>query len=68
MKLGRAQITDDSEMAMCILNGIMETIKNGSVNEVTLDLDHITKYFGMWCDVAFGKSFQKFNILQIRYW
>lgn len=48
MKLGKAQITDDSEMAMCILHGLMDQVKNGESDEITLDLDKITKYFGMW--------------------
>ncbi len=48
MGVGPGQITDDSEMAMCILHGILDKQRDSTDKELTLDLDGITKYFGKW--------------------
>ncbi len=40
--MGKGQITDDSEMAMCLVNALTEE------GVETLNLDLIQKYFGKW--------------------
>lgn len=40
-KIGKGQITDDSEMAMCLIRGL-------SAGKGTLDLNQIAIYFGKW--------------------
>ncbi len=39
------QITDDSELAMCLLQGIVKSIETQSMN-YTLDLDSIAEFYG----------------------
>ncbi len=48
MHVGKGQITDDSEMGMCILHGLTDKDCANSINLIpyTLNLDGITKYFG----------------------
>ncbi|CDW73890.1 UNKNOWN [Stylonychia lemnae] len=53
MGLGKGQITDDSEMAQCILHGILESQREKLDKTLILDLDNITKYYGMWVQEAF---------------
>ena len=49
--LGSGQITDDSELALSLANGLAE---GGS----TLNLDRIVKYYGMWMESPpFGMLF-----------
>ncbi len=43
MRVGKGQITDDSEMAQCLVHALL---KGGSM----LNLDEITAYFGHWCN------------------
>jgi ADP-ribosylglycohydrolase len=43
--LNPGQVTDDSEMAMCILHGLTDSIKDG---KATLNLDILQSYFGRW--------------------
>lgn len=56
MRLGKGQITDDSEMAMCIIHGLLEAQRDQPKKDLSLNLDNITKYFGMWFREAFGKN------------
>ena len=42
MGMGKGQVTDDSEMAMCLVNALTEE------DIQTLNLNLIQKYFGMW--------------------
>jgi ADP-ribosyl-[dinitrogen reductase] hydrolase len=53
LDVGPGQITDDSEMAMCLLHSLtsqekenMKTLKVGIKS--ILDLNEVQKYFGMW--------------------
>jgi ADP-ribosylglycohydrolase len=50
--MGPSQITDDSEMAMCIMHGLTdeETFVQESKKDVgkILNLDGIAYYFGIW--------------------
>jgi len=39
--LGPGQFTDDSELAMCILHGVLES-------GTELDINKIVKYYGKW--------------------
>ena len=56
MQVGPGQITDDSEMAMCIMQGLTDPEAQAS-SQSTLNLDGITYYFGIWKDEAFGKDY-----------
>ena len=53
--MGPGQITDDSEMAMCIMHGIMdsECAKDESRVGSVLNIDGIAHYFGRWSISAF---------------
>ena len=53
--MGPGQITDDSEMAMCIMHGLTDpecAIDQTSIPK-TLNLDGITYYYGKWSKNAF---------------
>lgn len=55
LQVGPAQITDDSEMALCILHGLTDiecSVEHNLANKV-LNLDGITHYFGRWSRNAF---------------
>ena len=41
-RLAPGQITDDSELAMCLMRGLSDG--NGKLNTA-----HIVKYYGKWC-------------------
>ena len=53
--MGIGQITDDSEMGMCILHGLAdhECSISPSESPSVLNLDGITHYFGKWAIHAF---------------
>ena len=53
---GRGQITDDSEIAMCIMHGLTDPEARAESASSRLNLDGITYYFGQWKRDAFGKS------------
>eukprot|EP00347_Sterkiella_histriomuscorum_P010277 403376918 len=66
MRLGNGQITDDSEMAMCIFQGLLEGRRNEPQSgQLVLDLDNITKYFGLWRDAAFDIGNTTFKALVV---
>ena len=47
IQIGPGQITDDSELAMCSLQGINQgTITYGSYD--SLDFDKIAEFYGQW--------------------
>ena len=50
LHMGAGQITDDSEMAMCIMQGLTdpECAVDESKIPHTLNLDGITHYYGNW--------------------
>lgn len=43
-------------MAMCIIHGLLEAQRDQPKKDLSLNLDNITKYFGMWFREAFGKN------------
>ena len=45
--VGRGQITDDSELAMCLLWAIVEGNRDGGGTSV-LSMPHIARRYGMW--------------------
>mmetsp|Transcript_15184 Transcript_15184/g.11039 ORF Transcript_15184/g.11039 Transcript_15184/m.11039 type:complete len:87 (-) Transcript_15184:144-404(-) len=56
MGLYPGQVTDDSEMALCIIKAIVESIREGKTG---YDLNMFTKYFALWVKshpIAIGKS------------
>lgn len=57
--MGPGQITDDSEMAMCIMHGLTdpECAVNQSNVPKTLNLDGILYNYGNWCRTAFDVGF-----------
>ena len=61
--MGPGQITDDSEMAMCIMQGLTdpECAVDASKIPHTLNLDGMAHYFGKWSRQAFdiGYTTQK---------
>jgi ADP-ribosylglycohydrolase len=53
--MGAGQITDDSEMAMCIMHGLTDpecAVQKDGVPQY-LNLDGITYYYGRWSKKAF---------------
>ncbi|CDW77035.1 UNKNOWN [Stylonychia lemnae] len=65
MRLGQGQITDDSEMAQCILYGILEQQRISKTKNLVLDLDNITKYYGTWMRCAFDIGNTTRNALKV---
>jgi ADP-ribosylglycohydrolase len=61
--LGRGQITDDSELAMCIMQGMadLETRADPANKTPILNLDGIGYYFGIWSLRAFGKFYSEIS-------
>lgn len=48
-KLGPGQVSDQSEMAMCTIWGLLETNSGKSINEEKqMDTDQIAKHYSRW--------------------
>lgn len=55
--MGPGQITDDSEMALCIMHGLLDPECRASEETDVLNLDGIAHYFGKWSRTAFDIGF-----------
>ena len=57
--MGKGQITDDSEMALCIMHGLVDEECSRAPEKIpqVLNLDGITHYFGIWSRKAFDIGF-----------
>lgn len=55
LNLGAGQITDDSEMAMCILHGLFDP--ECKIHEAAMNMDGMAYYYGQWAKRAFDIGF-----------
>ena len=65
--MGAGQITDDSEMAMCIMHGLTDHECAVHKNNIpkTLNLDGILYYYGNWSKTAFDIGYATRNAFSV---